>query len=192
MVQAPASAEIHIDQQLAGHSTGGPLKIKVQPGQRTVDVFLPGYQPYSRTLSVSAGTQADLLASLSPIAAPSVPSSPPPPRAAIEVDRQGIKLALNRYRDAYQSESLDDMKKAWPDISKSQQKDLRETFKVNAIRLELNCQDEDIHIAGSDALVDCGQVITFTLNGIKQPPTASKAHIGLRKQGGSWTIASVR
>ena len=43
VVQAPAGAEIHIDQQFEGHSTGARLRIKVQPGQRTVEVFLTGY-----------------------------------------------------------------------------------------------------------------------------------------------------
>src|SRR5262249_54329014 len=73
VVQAPAGAEIHIDQQVEGHSTGAPLRIAVQPGQRTVDVFLTGYQPFARTVTVSAGKQEDLVAALTPVAVPSAP-----------------------------------------------------------------------------------------------------------------------
>jgi hypothetical protein len=46
LFRAPVGAEIHIDQQFSGHSTGEPSRIKVQLGQRTVEVFLAGYLPW--------------------------------------------------------------------------------------------------------------------------------------------------
>jgi hypothetical protein len=83
------------------------------------------------------------------------------------------------------------MKKAWPDISKDQQRGLHDAFKFNAIRLDLIYRDEDIHVAGNEASVDCHETFTYTMNGRKQPGPATAQRIGLRKQGGTWIIASV-
>ncbi len=40
MLKAPAGAVVHIDQQSSGQSTGDAFRIKVGPGQHTIDVFL--------------------------------------------------------------------------------------------------------------------------------------------------------
>jgi serine/threonine protein kinase len=110
-----------------------------------------------------------------------------------ETERQGIQSALQRYKDAYESESLDDMKKAWPSISKAQEKSLKGTFnEFNAIRIALHCQDEELHISADDAWLNCRQVSTYTQRGKKQPEIAATARISLRKHSGIWVISSVQ
>jgi serine/threonine protein kinase len=106
---------------------------------------------------------------------------------------QAIKLALQRYKDAYESESLDDMKKAWPGMTRPQEKTLKEAFNsFNAIHISLNCQDEDVHISDDNAWVNCHQASTYTQRGKKQQPEASKpVRIALRKHEGIWAVSSV-
>lgn len=115
------------------------------------------------------------------------------PAAVIPVgDLPAVKAALDRYKEAYESESLDDMKRAWPDISKSQQKDLKDTFNLfNAIRLNLSCGDQDIQIAGDDASANCRQAFTYTQRGKKQPEQVNPVNIKLKKKNGAWSVASV-
>ena len=107
---------------------------------------------------------------------------------------QAIKLGLQRYKEAYESESLDDMKKAWPGMTKAQEKTLREAFNnFNAIHISLNCQDEDVHISDDNAWVNCRQASTYTQRGKKQQPEASKlVRIALRKHEGTWVVSSVQ
>jgi serine/threonine protein kinase len=117
----------------------------------------------------------------------------PPGPTEVDPDRQAIKLALNRYKEAYESESLDDMKQAWPSITKGQLSALKETFnRFNAIRLHLNCKDEDIHIQGDQASINCGQVYTYTMKGKKLPEEDVHTAFLLKKQGASWVVDSVR
>ena len=82
VVKAPAGAEIHIDQQVVGHSAGGPLKSKVQPGSRTVEIFLTGFQTWKQTASVDPGKAVDLDATLIPVPVTTTTNSTPPRPAA--------------------------------------------------------------------------------------------------------------
>ena len=120
---------------------------------------------------------------LSPVRTP----SPVP----VDLDIQGIKSALQKYKEAYQSESIDDMKKVWPKIPASQLKDLVKTFdQYNAIRLELNCQDPNI--SSGKAAADCRGTFTYTVKGRKIPGEPFKSHVGLYKEGEEWKVESVR
>jgi serine/threonine protein kinase len=139
----------------------------------------------------AGGTGTDIV--LVEVVVPVLPKPPNGPGPTlVDPDREGIKAAINRYKEAYQSESLDDMKRVWPGISKDQQKSLKDTFNMfNAIRLEMPCREEDLHITGDEASVDCRAAFTYTMHGQKQPLQTATMHIGLRKEAGTWTIASV-
>jgi serine/threonine protein kinase len=131
-----------------------------------------------------------------PLASASSPSSAGisnPGPSLFGRDRDGIKQALERWKSAYESESLDDMKRAWPGISKDQQKKLKETFSTfTAIKVALNYQDNDIRIAGDSAEVICQQVMRYTLNGRVQPDQPNTVSVRLSRKGeGAWAVASV-
>jgi energy-coupling factor transporter ATP-binding protein EcfA2 len=115
------------------------------------------------------------------------------PAAPVNPDPLAIKSALNRYKEAYESESLDDLKKAYPAIGKDQQKNAKAVFdQFNAIRLTLTCRDEDIHIQGNSATVTCTQSAVFTQKGKKQPVPPAQTTFTLQKQDSGWVVASVR
>ena len=108
-------------------------------------------------------------------------------------DRDAVKQALERWKSAYESESLDDVKQAWPAISKDQQKKLKDTFNTfNAIKVILNYQDKDIRITGTDAEVSAQQTLRFTQKGKVQPDQVNPVSIRLNKRNdGSWVVANV-
>jgi eukaryotic-like serine/threonine-protein kinase len=106
---------------------------------------------------------------------------------------QAIKVAIERYRDAYESESPGDMGKAWPSISKEQLKAITELFnRFSAIKLRIECQDGDIHIGQQQASAFCQQSARYTLKGKVQSEIPSRVNLGFKNLGnGIWVVESV-
>jgi serine/threonine protein kinase len=151
------------------------------PGGTITDSFPP----------ITVASPPAAAATPAPTPAASAPASGGPP-SLFERDRQDIKQAIDRWKSAYESESLDDMKQAWPSISKDQQKKLKDTFNsFNAIKVIVNYQDKDIRINGSGAEVDCQQVMRYTLKGKVQPDQVNPVSIRLNKRDGTWVVANV-
>ncbi len=149
---------------------------------------------YRLTAKGPGGTTTDSFPPINvspPPAIASQPSNAPP--SLFEHDREGVKQALDRWKSAYESESLDDMKKAWPGISRDQQKKLKDTFNTfNAIKVIINYQDKDIRITGNSAEVACLQSMRYTLKGKVQPDQVNAVSIKLSRQSdGTWAVASV-
>jgi hypothetical protein len=149
---------------------------------------------YRMTARGPGGTTTDSFPPITvspPPATASQPSNAPP--SLFEHDREGVKQALDRWKSAYESESLDDMKKAWPGISRDQLKKLKDTFNTfNAIKVIINYQDKDIRITGNSAEVACLQSMRYTLKGKVQPDQVNAVSIKLSKQSdGTWAVASV-
>jgi len=114
MLKAPVGAEIHIDQQFSGHSTGSPSRIKVPPGQRTVEVFLAGYMPWKQLVMVESGKQADVVANLAP--AVNVPSNTRSGGAVSDADMVQIRQLLTLYETAVNNKDIRQLKAVWPEI----------------------------------------------------------------------------
>ncbi len=116
-----------------------------------------------------------------------------PPTPSINSDQAAIQTALNQYRQGYESESLEDMKRVWPRMSKTEEKNMKGVFDYfNAIRLSLNCPEESIKVQGGAATANCQETFTYTLKGKKQPLQSAKGVFTLKKQGESWIIDDVR
>ncbi len=163
----------------------------VEPsGSRTLSP--PGSTTFRMVAKGPAGTAAESLhVDVRPAPAAAAPAAAAV-SAAPNVDRQGVQQALRSYVDAYQDESLDEVRKSWPTITKSQQKGLQEAFKqFNAIHVNLSYGDEDIHVSGDQATVNLRQAFTYTQNGKKTPGPAQPVHVVLHKGGSGWSIASI-
>ena len=167
VVQAPAGAEIHIDQQVAGHSTGGPFRSRVQPGQRMVEVFLSGYKPWAQASNVVAGQTDELVANLTPIPAPSAaPATTAPvakaPTGVSEEDRNQIQQVLDRYAGAIVHKDMKQLRAVWPDIPKDQfeiMKDLGSKHK--GVNVALTITHISLLEGKEDAVVKCKQVLQY-------------------------------
>jgi hypothetical protein len=189
VVQAPAGAEIHIDQQFAGHSTGGPFKSKVQPGQTSVEVFLTGYQPFSRTVAVSAGKQEELVATLTPVA---VPSAPPTSSlshnssAVSDEDRKQIQQLLDRYADGYSQKNIKLIQTLWPSIPTDTVKNIKDFFKASK-SVNMKIRLTDAIPAGKRVTVECIQTLHYDLDGKLNEHTVPKTIYVVRSDTG-WLI----
>jgi tetratricopeptide (TPR) repeat protein len=116
-----------------------------------------------------------------------------PPAPPVNPELASVKAALNLYRQAYESESIDDMQHVWPQMSKAEKKNMMDTFDLfNAIHLSLNCPDQSIKIQGDSATASCQETATNTVKGKKRPALSSKATFTLKKLGGSWSILEVQ
>ena len=119
---------------------------------------------------------------------PVVIPTPPP-----DGERAAIKAALYRYRQAYESEDLDEMKRAWPSMSRGDYSNLKHVFsQFNAIHLTLNCADDAISIQGDTAAAVCQESATYSMNGRTQPGGNANWRFTLKLRGGSWVVDSVR
>ncbi len=125
--------------------------------------------------------------------------APPQPAVAAAValpaasPTGAVKAALERYRQAFESESMDDLRHAWPTMSTAQQRNARFVFdQFNAIHLELKCADSDIVVSGASANATCQQIAIYTQKGKRQPEQSAAAHFQLRREGEGWVVAAVQ
>jgi hypothetical protein len=124
------------------------------------------------------------------------PTTKPPdlsrPTPNISPEKDAINRALGLYKDAYQSESLEELLKIWPSLSKDQRKELKKGFeKAQAVRVDLeNCTDPDV--AGDRAQVTCAQSMRYTVNGKVQPYQKMSVNIVFRKTAGGWLVDAVQ
>jgi serine/threonine protein kinase len=171
VVQAPAGAEIHIDQQVAGHSTGGPFRSKVQPGQRVVEVFLSGYKPWTETPNIAAGQTGELVANLTPVPASSSLPAPAPnasvsksaaTAAVSEEDHSQIQQLLDRYTSAIIHKDMKQLRAVWPDIPKDQLEIMKELgSKHKGVNISLTITHISLLEGKEDAVVKCKQVLQY-------------------------------
>jgi hypothetical protein len=116
------------------------------------------------------------------------PAAPPNP------DEDGVRAALDQYEDAYESMDLRELKKVWPSLSKSQEKELKNGFQaagLNAVKVQL--RNRTLRVAGESATADCDQWMIYTFAGRRQPPQTSSVEILLAKEsGGTWAIHGVK
>jgi hypothetical protein len=118
--------------------------------------------------------------------------APPDAMHNLESPLSGVQQALTNYKKAYESESLDEMRRAWPAISKAQQKNMSTVFnQFNAIHLDLVCPNGDIHIETDSATANCRETAVYTIKGNRQPPQSTSTTFRLRKQGETWVVDSV-
>ena len=190
-IQAPVGAEIHIDQQVIGHSAGGPIKAQVQPGSRTVEVLLQGFQPYSRAVNMSAGEQQNLVVNLTPLPSPSTSSTNNVPAvrstpAVSQQDRTAILDLLNRYAIAYSQRDLKAIQSLWPSIPSDEVKTIKNFFKI-AKSVDMKIQMGNAVPAGDRITVETTQTLRYDLEG-KQERTWSKTIYVKKDTSNGWFI----
>jgi hypothetical protein len=163
VLNSPLGAEIHIDEQAVGHSTGGPFRVKVQPGNRLVEVFLPGYAPWNQSVPVESGTQANVVANLVPLPAPAANptvQAPPAIPTVDEEDKKQIQQLLDRYAAGFDQKDVKLIQTVWPSIPKEQVKNIRDFFRDRkSVSMKLTMTDAVA--AGKRITVDCTQTLQF-------------------------------
>jgi serine/threonine protein kinase len=186
MLKAPAGAEVHIDQQSSGHSTGDPYRIKVGPGQHTVEVFLTGYEPWKQAVSVELGKQVDVVANLTAIPVVSSRPTPPPASGVSDEDRKQIQALLDRYGDGYNQKNVKLIQAAWPSIPQEKLKNIKD-FLHDRKSVNMKLSVTSAIPAGKRITVDCTQTLQFDDNG-KERSLTSQITLYVVKRDSGWEI----
>jgi hypothetical protein len=155
MLSAPVGAEIHVDQQFFGHSTGSPSRIKVQPGQHTVEVFLTGYMPWKQLVLIESGKQADVVASLAPAKVVDANSNTRPAAAISDADLDQIRQLFTQYETAVNNKDVRQLKAVWPEIPPKKLDQYRSLPK--GVRIKLTLTMATLLEGNDNAIVKCKQ-----------------------------------
>jgi hypothetical protein len=109
-------------------------------------------------------------------------------------DEDAVKTALDTYQEAYTSMDLHELRKAWPSLSKSQEKEIKGGFQapgLQAVKVEL--RNRVLNVASDTAVAKCDQWMIYTFEGRRQPPQTSSVEISLMKDPhGAWTVNGVK
>jgi eukaryotic-like serine/threonine-protein kinase len=145
---------------------------------------------YTLTAKGADGTPVTSSARVEVTSAP--PPPPPPPHTdSTGSDATAIMDALRRLGEAYGTESVDEMQKVWPRMSKQQKSKLNNLFNsVRALRTQFDsCSSPSV--SGDVATLACTQTISYTAGGKFQPGKPVPVSISLKKAAGGWQIESV-
>jgi eukaryotic-like serine/threonine-protein kinase len=189
VLKAPAGAEVHVDQQSRGQSTGDLYRIKVDPGQRTIEVFLSGYQPWRQALTVDPGKDSSVIAALVPLPSPVPSTNPPdsktPPRVSDE-DRKQIQALLDRYADGYSQKNIKVIQTLWPSIPSDTVKIIKDFFK-NSKSVDMKMHLSDATPAGNKITIDYTRTLRYTMDGKENVHSESKT-LYMVKSNNDWLI----
>ena len=119
-----------------------------------------------------------------------------PQPSAPSASAEPMKVAIDRYREAWESMSIDEVRKAWPSIPKGRENDIKRVFNnFKAIRVKLACSEPSPipSIASGDrAQSTCSQDFTYTgKDGKVQPAVHGSAVFQLKKVSGTWYVEDV-
>ena len=114
-----------------------------------------------------------------------------PSVVSMSPEKKAIFTALDRYKEAYESESIDELQKIWPGINKNQKKALKSAFEsAQAVKVQLDCGDPSV--SGDGATVKCQQSVRYTIAGKVQPSQTDSVDIVMNRTNGNWLVKTVR
>ncbi len=116
--------------------------------------------------------------------------------AATTTSSKEWKVAIDRYKDAWESMSIEELRKAWPSMPKNKEKDIKAVFnQFKAIRVSFSCADPSPipSIAGADRVqCSCTQNFTYTSrDGKVQPTVRGSSVFHLKKIASTWYVDDV-
>jgi hypothetical protein len=172
---------------------------KTNPPAAGINNSMPGaVTPSPNTPARSSSPGVNIPTQPAPSA--SAVSTPPPNPVSADTnatpslfvsDKKAISTALDQYKDAYESESLDELLRIWPSMSKEQKKALKAAFEsTQAIRVSLACGDPTI--LGDAATVKCNQEVKYTRAGKVEPPQTVSIDILLKRKQSVWLVSTLR
>jgi len=157
ILRAPIGAEIQIDQELAAHSNGDPLRIKVQPGRREIAVYKPGFQLWKQVVNAQAGNQIELTADLKLAEGDDNTARRGYAPALSDADMTQIRDLLGRYAKAVNGRDIKQLKSTWPEIPGKKVDEVKTLPKGARISLTLTAASLlDTH---ENAIVRCKQTL---------------------------------
>ena len=121
------------------------------------------------------------------VAAPLPP--PPPVVRTDDPDVKAISDVFARYKDAYDTMDIGELRQVWPNIPKDTDKAVRDSFKTaKSIKMHLQCGDPVVQ--GDSAQSTCKESLIYTWEKDRQPTPTVSVSFRLQKSNGTWHIAS--
>lgn len=190
-VRAPSNAEIHIDDQVAGHSTGDVLKFQVSPGAHTVEVVLAGYQNYKKAVTVDQGKAADVAVDMQPLPTPpksnSVASTHTAPTVSDE-DAQQIRQVIIQYATAVEHRDSKQLHKIFPDLPKDKEETIKNlTHDHKGVKFDISVLRISPVEGQTTVIVSCKQ--NLTMDGQQLPEQSILIY--MNKTSSGWIITQI-
>jgi serine/threonine protein kinase len=115
----------------------------------------------------------------------------PPVTAPIERDRPGILAALNQYRAAYQTRSVDALQTVYPSLERETRQALERSFK-DCRAYDVVFGEPDIAFNGDNAFVEVTSTYICTPKTRQRPPAEPvKDVFRMRKTASAWVIVGM-
>ena len=117
-----------------------------------------------------------------------------PPPARLNPDDEAVRAALDKYEEAYGSMDVRELKKAWPSLSKGQEREIRSGFEAPGLKaVKVQLRNRTTQINGGTATAKCDQWMVYTFQGRRQPPQVNTVDVLLSKDSqGVWSVNSVK
>jgi hypothetical protein len=126
---------------------------------------------------------------LPPAAAPTpapAPEAAPPP-----VPEERIGELIDRYKEALEARSFDQLKRVWPSLSGPAESAMRQEFK-QATRITVEIGDPRISVAGGSGTATFIRKYTVVTVEGQRLQSTTQAAMDVRRTGNSWVIDAIR
>ena len=118
-----------------------------------------------------------------------IAAPPPPPPPGEEPEVKAIEETLHRYRDAYETMDIEELKRVWYPIPKNIEKALKDSFNAaSKIKMHLDCGAPKV--TGDSAQCTCSESLVYTYEKSRKPTEDVTITFQLQKTGGKWHIVS--
>ncbi len=117
---------------------------------------------------------------------------PPPTRQ--NPDEEAVSAALDKYEEAYGSMDVRELKKAWPSLSKGQEREIKSGFEAPGLKaVKVQLRNRTTQINGGTATAKCDQWMVYTFQGRRQPPQVNTVDVLLSKNSqGDWSVNEIK
>ena len=117
-------------------------------------------------------------------------------RAASGEEIEGMELTLQKYRTAFDSLSLPQMRQVWPGLDRRRESALKDVFKFlrassAAPNLGLECAPPNV--IGDTAKIACRETLSYSDDkGKSKTAKAAMVSISLKKQADNWVVDTMK
>jgi hypothetical protein len=117
-----------------------------------------------------------------------------PPPTRLNPDDEAVRAALDKYEEAYGSMDVRELKKAWPSLSKGQEREIRSGFEAPGLKaVKVQLRNRTTQINGGTATAKCDQWMVYTFQGRRQAPQVNTVDVLLSKDSqGEWSVNEIK
>jgi protein kinase-like protein/PEGA domain-containing protein len=165
---------------------------RVEP-EGTLEFRIEKTTAYTLTAKGPGGTDQksrQIVVEVAPVPVAVTPKPVPPPVPTVDPDIKAVQDAIEvRLKRALESMVVGEIKKVWPSMSKSTEKEFKDTFasdEIKAAQVDFKCDTPKI--SGTSAECTCSQRMIYTLRNARTTPQTNKVWFRLSKDARTWYV----